>query len=107
LIESAGHTLDNPLEALVDYCNARGVPTVVWNKEDPPNFEHFIDAAAKFNYVFTTDANCIERYHERLGHGRVGALPFAAQPAIHNPIGKVESDEYEIAFTGTWYGNEA
>ena len=77
-----------------------------WNKEDPPNFEDFIDAAAQFDYVFTTDANCIERYRDRVGHDRVGALPFAAQPAIHNPIGKQESDHYEIAFAGTWYGQK-
>ena len=106
LVKHADHTLDNPLEALVDYCKGRSIPTVFWNKEDPPNFEFFIDAAAKFDYVFTTDADCIPQYRARLGHERIAALPFAAQPAIHNPIGKVESDEYEIAFAGTWYGHK-
>jgi 2-polyprenyl-3-methyl-5-hydroxy-6-metoxy-1,4-benzoquinol methylase/spore maturation protein CgeB len=106
LIKSADATMDNPLMALVDYCKRRSIPTVFWNKEDPPNFEHFIDAAAKFDHIFTTDANCIERYQARLGHQRVAALPFAAQPAIHNPIGKVESDDFEIAFAGTWYGQK-
>jgi 2-polyprenyl-3-methyl-5-hydroxy-6-metoxy-1,4-benzoquinol methylase/spore maturation protein CgeB len=106
LIKHARHTRDNPLEALVRYCNSRGIPTVFWNKEDPPNFEGFIDAAAQFDFVFTTDANCIERYRDRLGHERMAALPFAAQPALHNPIGKQESDDYEIAFAGTWYGQK-
>jgi len=103
LIKNADDTLDNPFDALVSYCRNRGIPTVFWNKEDPPNFEAFIDAAAKFDYVFTTDANCIGRYRERLKHERIAALPFAAQPAIHNPIGKCETDNYEIAFAGTWY----
>ena len=106
LIKDADSILDNPLDGLVDYCRDHGVPTVFWNKEDPPNFESFIDAAAKFDHVFTTDAHCIERYHARLGHGRVAALPFAAQPAIHNPIGKLESADHEIAFAGTWYGQK-
>jgi 2-polyprenyl-3-methyl-5-hydroxy-6-metoxy-1,4-benzoquinol methylase len=106
LIQDADSILDNPLDALVDYCRDEGIPTVFWNKEDPPNFESFIDAAAKFDHVFTTDANCIERYRARLGHERIAALPFAAQPAIHNPIGKLESDDYEIAFAGTWYGQK-
>jgi 2-polyprenyl-3-methyl-5-hydroxy-6-metoxy-1,4-benzoquinol methylase len=106
LIRDADDTLDNPLDELVNYCKAQAIPTVFWNKEDSPNFEVFIGAAAKFDYVFTSDANCIEQYHARLGHQRVTALPFAAQPAIHNPIGKVESDEYEIAFAGTWYGQK-
>lgn len=106
LIKHASHTSDNPLEPLVRHCRSRGIPTVFWNKEDPPNFEGFIDAAALFDYVFTTDANCVDRYRDRLGHDRVAALPFAAQPAIHNPIGKQESDDYEIAFAGTWYGQK-
>ena len=106
LIKKADDTPDNPLDVLIAYCKAQGIPTVFWNKEDPPNFELFIDAAAKFDFAFTTDANCIERYHAALGHERVAALPFAAQPAIHNPIGKLESDDYEIAFAGTWYGQK-
>ena len=106
LIKDADSVLDNPLDGLVDYCRDHGIPTVFWNKEDPPNFESFIDAAAKFDHVFTTDAHCIERYHARLGHGRVAALPFAAQPAIHNPIGKLESADHEVAFAGTWYGQK-
>ena len=106
LIKDADGAPDNPLAALVDYCKDRGIPTVFWNKEDPPNFESFIAAAAKFDHVFTTDANCIERYRTRLGHERIAALPFAAQPAIHNPIGKLESADYEIAFAGTWYGQK-
>jgi 2-polyprenyl-3-methyl-5-hydroxy-6-metoxy-1,4-benzoquinol methylase len=106
LLKYALQVPDNPLTALVDYCKSRGIPTVFWNKEDPPNFDGFIDAAAKFDYVFTTDVNCIERYRERLAHERIAALPFAAQPALHNPIGKQESDEYEIAFAGTWYGQK-
>ena len=106
LVKYAAQAANNPLEALVDYCKSQGIPTVFWNKEDPPNFEDFIDAAAQFDHVFTTDANCIERYRDRLGHDRVAALPFAAQPAIHNPIGKQERDDYEIAFAGTWYGQK-
>ena len=106
LVKNALQVADNPLDALVDHCKRQGVPTVFWNKEDPPNFEDFIDAAAKFDYVFTTDANCIPRYRDRLRHERIAALPFAAQPVIHNPIGKQESDQFEIAFAGTWYGQK-
>ena len=106
LVKHAAQVAENPLHALVDSCKSRGIPTVFWNKEDPPNFESFIDAAAKFDYVFTTDADCIPRYRDRLRHDRIAALPFAAQPAIHNPIGKDECDEFEIAFAGTWYGRK-
>ncbi len=97
---------DGPLDELIAYCRKEGIPTVFWNKEDPPNFDVFIGAARKFDYIFTTDANCIEKYRLSVGHERIFALPFAAQPAIHNPMGKVETDEHEIAFAGTWYGQK-
>ena len=30
---------DNPLGELLHYCRERGIPTVFWNKEDPPHFD--------------------------------------------------------------------
>lgn len=90
------------LPEIVEWCRKRDIPTVFYNKEDPPNFEFFIDAAKLFDYVFTSDANCIEDYHERVGHDRVFALPFAAQPRIHNPIETAER-RGSVCFAGTWY----
>ena len=43
----------NPLRDLVKHCREHGLTTVFWNKEDPPNFEVFIDAAKEFDFVFT------------------------------------------------------
>lgn len=40
------------------------------------------------------------------GHDRVYALPFAAQPKIHNPIGKIERSGCDVAFAGTWYAKK-
>src|SRR5699024_10860891 len=34
-----------PLRELVDHCRAFGIPTVFWNKEDPPHFADFLDTA--------------------------------------------------------------
>ena len=94
---------DNPLFALVDWCKAHNIPTVFWNKEDPPNFKHFIDVAKRFDYIFTTDAHCIERYRRQVEHDRVYALPFAAQAAIHNPIGPAQPLYGNLCFAGTYY----
>lgn len=82
------------------------VPTVFWNKEDPPNFERFIDRAADFDYIFTTDENCIERYRQKVGGARVvAALPFAAQPKIHNPnLTQPRLDA--TSFAGTYYADD-
>lgn len=70
---------------LVKQCKARGIPTVFWNKEDPPHFEEFLDTASLFDYVFTTESAKVPEYIQRLGHDRVHVLGFAVQPAVHNP----------------------
>jgi hypothetical protein len=58
---------DKSLENLVHWCKYNNIPTVFWNKEDPGNFNMFIEAAKLFDYVFTTDINCIERYKDWMG----------------------------------------
>jgi hypothetical protein len=88
-------------------CRERGVPTVFWNKEDPAHFADFIDTAALFNRVYTTDSTKVADYVERLGHDRVGVLPFGAQPAIHNPIRMHGfGPEGDVAFAGTWFAHK-
>ncbi len=97
---------DNPLKELLEYCKLNKIPTVYWGKEDPPNFEVFIDSAKHFDYIFTTDSDCIPRYKAICNHERVYALPFAAQPILHNPALRMNDGEREIAFGGGWYGDK-
>jgi spore maturation protein CgeB len=92
------------LPELVAWCKAQGIPTVFWNKEDPPHFDDFIDAARLFDVVLTTDAHCIPRYQELCGHDRVHVLPFAAQPRLHHPV-QTEERNHKLCFAGTYYGN--
>ena len=93
------------LSALIAWCREREIPTVFWNKEDPVHFERFKEAAALFDYVFTTDANCIERYAEldREGTGPIEALQFAAQPRVHNPVGAPVGRSESPVFAGAYY----
>lgn len=94
------------LVELVELCRERGIPTVFWNKEDPPNFEVFLSTARLFDQVFTVDEDCIPRYREALGHEAVGLLPFAAQPRIHNPVMLQAEREHEVAFAGTYFAEK-
>lgn len=89
---------------ITTYCRENGIPTVFWNKEDPPHFEDFLRTASLFDYVYTTDGNLIESYRVRLGHDRVAVLPFAAQPKMHNParIGRVPRDR-NVVFGGMYF----
>jgi len=92
------------LPSMLKWCRQNGVPTVFWNKEDPVHFSRFIESARRFDAVLTTDADCVPRYRKAAGHERVFAMPFAAQPEIHNPI----RDEERLAracFAGSYYAD--
>ena len=94
------------LRDLVAWCQANEIPTVFWNKEDPPNYDRFIATAALFDHVLTVDANRIQDYRRDLGHDRVGLLPFAAQPRIHNPVLRNKGRQYDVAFAGTYFADK-
>ena len=87
---------------LIAWCVANGVPSVFWNKEDPAHFGGFLHIARAVDHVFTTDIDCIARYKHELGHDRVYLLPFAAQPALHNPIERFERQD-AFCFAGSYY----
>lgn len=96
-----------PLRELVAHCRDQGVPSVFWNKEDPPHFEDFLDTAKLFDQVFTTDVTLLPRYREDLGHDRVAVLPFAAQSAVHNPIRPQHGhQERDVAFAGMYFAHK-
>jgi spore maturation protein CgeB len=90
------------LKKVVDYARKLGIPCVFWNKEDCVHFERFLSSASLFDFIFTVDANCIERYRSRIGRKViVEPLLFAVQPAIHYPSG--EGYKYKRAcFIGSY-----
>jgi spore maturation protein CgeB len=100
------HQPSTQLRELVAWCRQRGIPTVFWNKEDPPNYDVFLETARLFDQVFTVDAERIQHYQRDLGHDRIDLLPFAAQPRIHNPIRRDAGRVYDVAFAGTWFAEK-
>lgn len=97
------HSSNNNLVKLLRFCKMKKIPTAFWNIEDPYDFNTFIGIAKYFDYVFTTDSGSIKNYNNVLKHKRVYALPFAAQPIIHNPINKDIMQNRNIGFAGSWY----
>lgn len=88
---------------LVQFAKDQGVPTVFWNKDDGAYFEHFIDVAKAFDYVFTTDSDCLPRYRARLGPDvPVNTLSMPYQPAFHHFTG-FDFTRKEGCFTGSYY----
>jgi glycosyltransferase involved in cell wall biosynthesis/spore maturation protein CgeB len=96
-----------PLRALVEHCRARGVPTMFWNKEDPVHFNRFEKTAALFDHVFTTDSDCVARYLATPGTRArtASALPFFAQPRIHNPLPSKRAWSHDVCYAGSYYGD--
>ena len=90
------------VRALLQWAKANQVPSMFWNKEDPVHFSTFIELASLVDHVFTTDIDCIPKYKKILGHNRVYLLPFAAQPATHNPI-EIYDRKDAFNFAGSYY----
>ena len=102
-----GPTAPRPaLVEMVDAFRSRNVPTVFWNKEDPPHFEDFLDTARLFDFVFTSDVHMIPRYQRELGHDRIDVLSFAAQPAFHNPVRPISQHRRDVAFAGMYFAHK-
>lgn len=103
-IAGQDHAQGSVLSELTIWCRHGDIPTVFWNKEDPPHYDDFLGAAKLFDYVFTSDANKLEAYARDLGHDRVAVLAFAAQPVLHNPIRpKFGWHERDVAFGGMYF----
>lgn len=107
--------VDPALIEILSWCKEHNVPTVFWNKEDPAHFDDFISTASLFDYIFTTDSDMVERYREIAPGSVVGVMPFAAQPAIHNParnqpnmpgIRDKRWQRGDIAFAGTYFNHK-
>lgn len=94
------------LLSILEYCKKYHIPTIFWNKEDPTHYDdklcNFVDTALKFDHIFTTAEECVERYKNEYGHQSVHCLMFGAQPKLFNPIEEQERSE-DVIFAGSWY----
>lgn len=92
---------------IIEYCNAQGIVTVFWNKEDPVFYAHpvydFASTAFLFQHIFTTDEACAARYRAQ-GHSSVHILPFGVNTAMFYPSAEKPA-EHSAFFAGSWYGD--
>ena len=76
---------NNQLRKVVSCAKDLGIPTIFWNKEDGIHFDRFIDSAKLFDYIFTVDESCIERYRAVVDSTtRVHTLMFGVQSKFHS-----------------------
>lgn len=88
---------------IIRECRGRGVPTVYYSIEDPPNYNIFIGIARKCDYVFTTAREMIPEYARDCGHEHVYSLRFGMNPLFHNPVGIRRFEKFsDVVFSGSW-----
>ncbi|QWG47495.1 glycosyltransferase [Bacillus mycoides] len=82
----------------------KGVKVVFYSKEDPVNYERFIELAKKCDYIFTTAEEVVKDYKKDCQNENVNVLNFGVNPIYHNPIGiKKFTKQKEVLFAGSWY----
>lgn len=89
---------------IIKHYKANGIKTVFYSKEDPVNYDIFIELAQKCDYVFTTAEEVVENYKKDCKNDNVNVLNFGINPTYHNPIGiKKFKKRDEVIFSGSWY----
>ena len=96
------HKIPDELKGILTWAKGHGVPTVFWNKEDPIHFDTFKNAASLFDFIFTYDFNCVQKYKQITGRDNAFFLPMAVQPTMFNPIEKYERKD-AFCFAGSYY----
>lgn len=94
----------NALTELINYCNNKKIPTIFWNKEDPPHYKIFAPTAQLFDFVFTSDINMVP-YYKKDYDKDVFPMSFFCQPKIHNPIERT-TRKNKAAFAGSYYNQK-
>ena len=98
-----GNSIRSRLIEIIEGCKARGINTVFYSKEDPPNYKVFLDFAKACDYVFTSAAEMVPIYKADCGHERVSVLKFCINPGHDNPIGCLDCQQIPGAiFSGSW-----
>ncbi|KOO58149.1 hypothetical protein WH43_10195 [Rheinheimera sp. KL1] len=92
------------LQQLVEFCKQHAIPTVFWNKEDPVHFDDFTercDIAGWFDFIFSTELDCVGDYATRYPRSRCFVLPFFYNENKYTA--KTVKNKSGYFFAGTYY----
>ncbi|MBP2705175.1 hypothetical protein JOL79_15270 [Microbispora sp. RL4-1S] len=87
------------LRDLVGACRKRGIKTVFWHSGGAVS--RAVPAAEHFEYVLATTESRAREWRAALRHDRVGVLPHAIQPRVHNPLPPAGGRTGEVVTLGT------
>jgi glycosyltransferase involved in cell wall biosynthesis len=91
------------LYQIIKFFKQNKVKTVFYSKEDPVNYDKFVDIAKECEYIFTTAVEKVEDYKNECKNDNVFVLEFGINPLYHNPVGmrNVQKSE-DVFFAGSW-----
>lgn len=96
--------LREELYEMISYYRAKDIKIVFYSKEDPTNYDAFVDIAKHCDYIFTTAKEKINDYKEYCNNDNVFALEFGFNPIYNNPVGMKQTEKLDGAiFAGSWY----
>lgn len=90
---------------IISFYRAKEVNIVFYSKEDPTNYNNFVDIAKKCDYIFTTAIEKVEDYKRDCNNENVYVLEFGVNPIFNNPIGHKLNHQVlnRAIFAGSWY----
>ncbi|MET8157906.1 hypothetical protein ABZT47_16145 [Sphaerisporangium sp. NPDC005289] len=86
------------LRDLVEECSRRGIRTIFWHSAGPVSTA--VPMASYFDHVLATSEARAREWRAALRHDRVGILPHAVQPRVHNQISAAEG-RHGVGLLGT------
>lgn len=94
---------NDALCAVVNEAKTLQIPTVFWNKEDDVHYERFVESAKLFDYIFTVDSDCLDKYAIDAPYAKlIQPLLFPVQPIFHNPNVAPVSRTAASSFIGSY-----
>lgn len=95
-------------DELLPFYRQLDIPIVFYSKEDPPNYNHFVQFAQQADYIFTSAAEVIPDYEADCPNAKsIEVLPFGINPKYHSPIGSQRGNVHEVVpFAGSWFNHK-
>jgi glycosyltransferase involved in cell wall biosynthesis len=91
------------LYQIIELYKEENTKVVFYSKEDPVNYEKFIEIAKRCDYIFTTAKEKINDYKNDCNNENVFVLEFGINPLYHNPIGMKKVNKFkDVIFAGSW-----
>jgi len=92
----------NALDNIIKISQEKQIKLVFQTIEDPSNYEYFLPIAKKFDYIFTSDVDMIDKYKNDLNHNNVFYGEYGFNPLVNNPIDSFKYILEDTFFAGSY-----